>query len=85
MGLEHSDGSGGSEDGEESMSARSARSGLEEACCTLTIAANGALCGRGERSMGSLPMPGEDEGSGGVVVPSVTRHVSVQSWAYASG
>lgn len=32
----------------------------------------GALCGRGEMSIGSLPGPGEDEGRGGVVMLSVS-------------
>ena len=30
----------------------------------------GALCGRGERSIGSDPNPGEEDGTGGVVPPS---------------
>lgn len=40
--------------------------------CSLTSRAieYGALCGRGERSIGSDPNPGEDDGTGGVVQPS---------------
>jgi len=33
---------------------------------------NGALCGSGEISIESLPGPGEDEGIGGVVMPSTS-------------
>lgn len=32
---------------------------------------NGALCGSGDMSIESFPGPGEDEGIGGVVMPSV--------------
>ena len=35
------------------------------------VAANGALCGNGEISMGSFAGAGEEEGSGGVVTHSV--------------
>ena len=40
--------------------------------CSLTTRAteNGTLCGRGERSIGSDPNPGEEDGTGGVVQPS---------------
>jgi hypothetical protein len=31
---------------------------------------NGTLCGRGERSIGSEPNPGEEDGTGGVLLPS---------------
>lgn len=42
------------------------------ASCSLTLFAieYGALCGRGERSIGSNPDPGEEDGTGGVVQPS---------------
>jgi hypothetical protein len=63
-------GNGGRDDGEESSVVRPRGSRLNEESLSGIMMAKGALCGKGEASMASGPAPGDDEGIGGVVVPS---------------
>ena len=45
-------------------------SGVGECTSMRVTTLNGILCGSGEMSIESFPGPGDDEGIGGVVMPS---------------
>lgn len=47
-------------------------SGVGECTWIWVTTLNGTLCGSGEISIESFPGPGEDEGIGGVVMPSAS-------------
>ena len=64
-------GNAGRPQGEESRAARLLfMLALADVDCTRLMTAYGALWGRGEMSIESVPVPGDEEGRGGVVVPS---------------